>query len=109
MNRSSLASLPDSRYGECSCRSKARRRLSRGMGAPLGEGQRPSPRDMRSISGTDTKGGKDRYTILAHRCLQQLELYWETYRPTHYPFLPVHLKIYLQIYLTFTILLLSIL
>ncbi|HQO03114.1 MAG TPA: hypothetical protein PLI62_12665 [Spirochaetota bacterium] len=50
MNRSSFTSLLNSKCGECSSRSKARRRLSRGMGAPLGEGQRPSPRDMRSIS-----------------------------------------------------------
>jgi len=49
MNRSPFAPLPYSKYGECSCRSKARRRLSRGMGAPLGEGQRPSPRDMRFL------------------------------------------------------------
>jgi len=34
----------------------------------------------------DAKGGKDRYTILAHRCLQQLELYWKTYRPTQWLF-----------------------
>ncbi len=59
MIRSAFATLLYSRYGECSCRSKARRRVSRGMGAPLGEGQRPSPREIRSISGTDTNGGKE--------------------------------------------------
>jgi len=63
MNRSSFATLVCSMYGECNCRSKARRRVSRGMGAPLGEGQRPSPREIRSISGTDANGGNEPHTM----------------------------------------------
>jgi len=43
-------------------------------------------RNSMRIRVRDAKGGKDRYTILAHRCLQQLELYWKTYRPTHWLF-----------------------
>ncbi|HPB82708.1 MAG TPA: hypothetical protein PK200_11780, partial [Spirochaetota bacterium] len=63
MNRRAFAILVCSTYGECSCRSKARRRVSRGMGAPPGEGQRPSPGEMRSISGTDPNGGKEPHTM----------------------------------------------
>jgi len=36
MNRRAFASLPDSKYGECSCRSKAHRREVRDGGPPGG-------------------------------------------------------------------------
>jgi site-specific recombinase XerD len=43
-------------------------------------------RNSMRIRVRNAKGGKDRYTIFAHRCLQQLELYWKTYRPPHWLF-----------------------
>jgi len=36
MNRRAFASLLNRKYGECSCRSKAHRRVRCEMGAPLG-------------------------------------------------------------------------
>lgn len=34
----------------------------------------------------DAKGGKDRYTLLSDICLNQLELYWKTYKPDNWLF-----------------------
>jgi len=54
MNRSSFATLLYSRYGECSCRSKARRREVR---VRVRERAAPFTGEMRSISGTLANSG----------------------------------------------------
>lgn len=43
-------------------------------------------RDPMRLKVRDAKGGRDRYTLLSKICLNQLELYWKTYRPENWLF-----------------------
>lgn len=43
-------------------------------------------RDSMRLKVRDAKGGKDRYTLLSEICLEQLEIYWRTYRPNNWLF-----------------------
>jgi integrase/recombinase XerD len=43
-------------------------------------------RDRKRLLISQAKGGKDRYTILADRCLNYLDRYWRQYKPDYWLF-----------------------